>query len=635
MKNNTSFKQRSRYWFDNIMGRGAITLIIGLALISVILVGISAVVLLFGEIAPEGEDPLSYIEGFWRSLMRTLDPGTMGGDQGWGFRILMLFCTLVGIFVISALIGIINNAISEKLENLRKGRSFVVESNHTLILGWSNKIFAIISELTIANENQKKARIVILADKDKVEMEEEINVKIPDTKNTKVICRSGSCIDMDDLHIVNPYEARSIIILSPETENPDIQVLKTVLAITNNPNRRKEPYHIVSEMLEMKNLEVGEMVGKDEAIYILSKDIISRMIVQTCRQSGLSVVYTELLDYDGDEIYFKDEPALIGKTFADTLYAFETSTTMGIIRHDNSTVVNPPMDTVIQKGDRLIVITADDDTCVMSAKKDFGIDEKVMRSGVKTDAVPERTLILGWNEMGKTIAHELDNYVTPGSYLKIVADIEDDDVKNHLISFAQSLKNQKFEYFNESTTDRSVLDTLELASYDHIIVLSYSDQKSEQEADAVTLITLLHIRDISEKTHKRFNIVSEILDVKNRELASVTKADDFIVSDKINSLMLAQLSENKYLKPVFDDLFDADGSEIYVKPAVDYVESGVAVNFYTVTRSAAMKNEIAIGYKLARHSGDASMAYGVKVNPAKAEMVTFEPGDKLIVIAED
>ena len=38
-----------------------------------------------------------------------------------------------------------------------------------------------------------------------------------------------------------------------------------------------------------------------------------------------------------------------------------------------------------------------------------------------------------------------------------------------------------------------------------------------------------------------------MLDVRNRELAEVTQADDFIVSDKLVSLMLAQVSENKDL----------------------------------------------------------------------------------------
>lgn len=90
------------------------------------------------------------------------------------------------------------------------------------------------------------------------------------------------------------------------------------------------------------------------------------------------------------------------------------------------------------------------------------------------------------------------------------------------------------------------------------------------------LITLLHLRNIEEKTGNDFTIVSEMMDIRNKELAEGTEADDFIISNKLISLMLSQLSENKELKAVFDDLFDADGSEIYVKPVTDYVKTGVA-----------------------------------------------------------
>src|SRR5215204_3226365 len=94
-----------------------------------------------------------------------------------------------------------------------------------------------------------------------------------------------------------------------ENEDPDSQVIKTLLAITNSPKRRAEPYHIVAEIRERKNLEVARLVGGTEAQLIEAGDTISRVIVQTCRQTGLSVVYTALLDYGGDEIYFKEEPA--------------------------------------------------------------------------------------------------------------------------------------------------------------------------------------------------------------------------------------------------------------------------------------------------------------------------------------
>src|SRR5207244_13161439 len=137
---------------------------------------------------------------------------------------------------------------------------------------------------------------------------------------------------------------------------------------------------------------------------------------------------------------------------------------------------------------------------------------------------------------------------------------------------------------------------LDVASFDHVITVSYSDGLRPQEADSRTLVTLLHLRDIAEQRGHRFNIVSEMLDVRNRQLAEVTRADDFIVSDNLVSLMLAQIAENKELSAVFQDLFDAEGNELYLKPAGDYVELERPVSFYTVVEAARRRGEVASGY---------------------------------------
>jgi hypothetical protein len=133
----------------------------------------------------------------------------------------------------------------------------------------------------------------------------------------------------------------------------------------------------------------------------------------------------------------------------------------------------------------------------------------------------------------------------------------------------------------------------------------------------------------------QFSIVSEMMDIRNKQLAEVTKADDFIVSNKLISAMLSQLSENRELKTVFDDIFDAEGSEIYLKPIKDYVKHGKEVNFYTVCASAARRNEIAIGYRRCCFAHDADKTYGVVVNPNKPDKIIFDETDKIIVIAED
>jgi len=148
-------------------------------------------------------------------------------------------------------------------------------------------------------------------------------------------------------------------------------------------------------------------------------------------------------------------------------------------------------------------------------------------------------------------------------------------------------------------------------------------------------VTLLRLRQIAEQYGHPFSIVNEMLDVRKRDLAEVTRADDFIVSDQLVSLMLAQISENTELATVFDDLFDPEGSELYLKPAVDYVQLGRPVNFYTVVEAAKRRGEVAVGYRQYADSHNPLKSYGVRVHPAKSMLVTFADQDRIIVLAED
>jgi voltage-gated potassium channel Kch len=635
MSSKPSFGARMRYSFENTLSKGPIAIIGWLALLSILIVVLAGLAIaLFGiPIDPETGEKLGFIDASWVSLMRTLDAGNMADDNGWVLRIVMLTVTAGGIFIISTFIGTLTSGIEGKLDELRKGRSKVLESRHTLILGWSPKIFTIISELLIANESKRKPRIVIMADKDKVEMEDEIRGKFPDTKNTKIICRTGSPLDLDDLEVASPHDAKSIIILSPEeASNPDTYVIKSILAITNNPKRKADKYHIIAELRDEKNIEAAELVGGDEAALVLSSDLIARVTAQTCRQSGLSIVYTELMDFDGAEIYFNEEAGLAGKNYRQVISLYEESTVMGLMQPDGKILLNPPMDYVFKKGDQVIAISEDDSTLVLAKQNPPAPDNSVISIGERTKGGKERTLILGWNEKGASIITELDKYVAPGSDVLIVT--EDESSEAEVKALIPNLSRQKVEYRQANITASATIKSLNVPDFDHIILLCYN-HLDVQEADAQVLISLLHLRNLAETSGKQFSIVSEMRDIRNRALAEIAKADDFIVSDKLISLLLSQISENKHLEKVFKDLFQDEGSEIYLKPVKDYVVTGKPMNFYTIMEAAAQRNETAIGYKIASLSNDSSKAYGVNCNPKKTDSLTFSENDKIIVLAED
>lgn len=634
MKKDATFQEKAKYKFDNFVSRGTVALISWLGILSLVVVVILGLILLMTGQSPHEEENFHLLDSLWANLNMMLDPGVLSSTKpNWFLRLYFLLVTIIGVVVLSTLIGLVSNGILTKLEELRKGRSFVIEEGHTIILGWSSKIFTIISELVLANENLKEGVIVILATKDKVEMEDEIRLKVGDTANTRVICRTGSPIDVDDIYIANPFDSKSIIILDKDNENSDSQIIKTIVAIVTNPKRRETPYHITAEIQDSKNFEVAKMVGKDEVELILSDDFISRIMVQTSRQSGLSVVYIELMDYGGDEIYFLEEPSLVGKDFKEVIFAYEESAIMGLQFADGTVAINPPMETIFNEGDKVIGITEDDDTLIPSGITNYKILEDRIVDTIHEVAVEEQILIIGWNNRAKNIIRELDQYTPVNSTVKVVSSFEDP------IPILQKLKptlnNLSIEFKRAETTERETIEKLNITDYNYVILLCYEQNFPVQEADAQTLITLLHIRSITDRSKKHIKLVSEMIDMKNRQLADITSADDFIVSDKLLSLLMTQVSENKYLMRVFEDLFDADGSEIYIKPAKEYVTTGEQTNFYTILESAARKNEVAIGYRIFAKSKDVNHDYGVVVNPKKSDYFELTEEDEIIVLSED
>jgi ion channel POLLUX/CASTOR len=623
-----------RYKFDNLMSKGTLAMISLLGITSLLIVIVAAAVISLLAIKPEGEEELNFIEGAWLSLMRTLDPGTMGGDSGWTFRIIAFLVTIGGIFIISTLIGVLNNGIEAKLDQLRQGRSFVIEKNHTLILGWSTKIFTIISELSIANENKKKPRIVILAEKDKVEMEDEIKEAFPKLGKLKIVCRNGSPNNLQDIEIVNPQDSKSIIILSDDFNKSDAQIIKTILAITKSPNRRIDPYHITTELNNERNIEICNLIGGEELEIILSDEIIAKIIIQTSRQSGLSIVYQELMDFDGAEIYFAALDTMIAKTYSEVIFEFNDSAVIGINNKVNSIIlINPPMDYVLMPGDEVIAITEDDDSLIPSTTKDFLINEAAIQHSNNSESSPEKILMLGWNTRGGLLLRELNDYVAKNSIVDIISSFPIDE--SIISNYKNDFKNLIINFTHKDTTDNSVIKDLNIVDYNSIQVLCYREEMETQEADASTMITLLHLRHISETMNKEIKIVSEMLDIKNRDLANVTKADDFIVSDKLISLMMSQVSENKQLMRVFEDLMRSEGSEIYLKPINDYIKTEESVNFYTLMESAKRRGDTAIGYRINSLIHNQDAAYGVVINPKKDDYIQFTDLDKIIVLSEE
>jgi len=154
------------------------------------------------------------------------------GFPEWIFvSIFITFQFIAALIFLNLFIGIITSDMESVREDEKRGKSPIYSSGHTLILGWNEKIFSIIEELREANDSKESAEIVILADKDKNEMDFIIKDKFEGFSTTKVRTRSGNITHLEDLKLVNAWQSKSIIILNNGEPGADYAVLKTIIAL--------------------------------------------------------------------------------------------------------------------------------------------------------------------------------------------------------------------------------------------------------------------------------------------------------------------------------------------------------------------------------------------------------------------
>ncbi len=604
------FKKKIKYYYDQFLLQGTVALILSLFFLIIL------IVFLIGLLIYIFNPETSFFNHVWTTFLHTLDSGSLSGETGsLAYMIFMFLATVSGIFIMSLFISFILNGFQNKLENINKGKSFVYEKNHNVILGWNDNIYIIIEKLIEANKNQKRHKIVILSELKPSEMIEKMNDYVKETFSTKIIYRTGSIYSQKDLSMCNIFESKNVIILED-----DLNIIKALVVLENMGFNHKSKSFISVILSDENNYDVAYQTIPDRLEVLVVNDAITRMISQACIQPGLSFVYNNLIDFEGDEFYFYKNNNLIDKTFKEVLLSLTNSSAVGIFR-DHKTILNPSMKEKILPKDEIIVIATDDDTTIYSNNKPIIDYDLIINSKQNNGCKEEHIVIFGVNERTPLIIKELEKYVTENSSITIICD-EDIDCE---------IKSNKFvlTHIKASSIDyKTIKDNISRKITN--IIIFYNESTKISNRDSETLLTLLHIKQLEKELNQKFKITSEIYDVKNTEILDMAKSDDFVVSDLISNKMLTQLAENRYLNGVFQQLLSIEGSEIYVKPIKDYIKLNEEINIYTLLESVSRKDEIFIGYKLSDLGSK-----GIIINPGKNNRIRFKDNDFIIVIAKD
>ena len=604
-----SLKQRFSYWFDNRMSKGSLGFIRILIVASILLALLMAGLIILFHFNEEGETA----SVFWDSISTVINAWMPSFEDGsLGYVIIMSITAIAGVLFTSVLIGIITSAIEEKIIDLKKGNSAILENGHIVVLGFNPGEYTLIEQLVLASEG-KPTCIVVAEDMDRDEMEQllEDNIDIP--KNVRLVCRSVDISDPVSIEKCSIETCQSVII-SPGDDSKIVKaILATVVLMQKKDIHDKQINAIVAKNIHRFPSTLAEA---HNITTLQTDDILAKMVAHSCTQNGLADTFRNIFNFEGSEFRIVEIPEITGMAFGELMLRMDKAVPAGIFKGDRS-ILNPTADYLLEEGDRVLIFSEESEYR-LSDDADFEEDNvealKLRDSEYKTDA-----LIIGHNETLPVVLRELPENVTRVTLLESnVAESE----KSELQEIAEA-REFTITYSNENP--RRERGLTQLAKHaKHIMILSDHD-KPEADADMDTIFLLLNLRDIRNSNDLDFNITVEMQREQSQHLVDFLGDTDFLVSNSMSSLVLAQTAKNPELLSVFKELLSNKGNELYLKNAATTGLSGKH-SVRSLRHLLSQNGYILLGFV----DKDKNSCFCLDPN----ETIELERGDNLIVLGE-
>lgn len=128
-----ALKKRIAYRVDVFFSMYPYAKLLALLFATILLIG-------FGGLALYAVSDSSLYEALWLSWTFVADSGNHAEMVGFWPRVVSVSISAGGMLIFAMMLGLVSDAISEKVDSWRKGKSEVIEKNHILILGWSDKL---------------------------------------------------------------------------------------------------------------------------------------------------------------------------------------------------------------------------------------------------------------------------------------------------------------------------------------------------------------------------------------------------------------------------------------------------------------------------------------------------------------
>jgi K+/H+ antiporter YhaU regulatory subunit KhtT len=605
--------KKIKYFLDNMISKGTGALMVMLVLVSLFFVFVIGSLAYFIRV-----DNVDYFTTLWYTFNHIVDPGYLFGQGGEtiAFFILMTLATFWGILVYSLIITFVSTALYNRLEDLRSGRSLIYEKMHTVILDFNTTVPMMLQELILAHEKEQNYVVVILSHLTPQEVFQSIRQVIPKQHVLKIIVRTGSIYRKEDLDMVSVEYAQSIILATPS----DVTTIKTLLALKQTAFYEDDnSNHAVCMIRDLKNMDMAKELGGKHLEVIYVSELKSKVFARSTLHPGLSHIYKNLFSFSGEEIYFLNDERFLGKTFESLVLCINKASVIGI-QKNNTPYINPDKETLFEEGDALIVIETNKNDYVVEEKQ--LVDIKNIYNQKPYIHTGRKILTIGYNKNTPYVAKDMETYVGENSLLTML--IPNEINAKSMLSKFNPTKYVSFETHIGETFIRKNLEALNIENFDTIAIFANQDV-THDNADAETLLSLLHIHTISKNLKQKPSVVIEIEETKNVDALAYVNVDDFLVSNVLVSKIMIQIAENRYANSVIQELVSDYGNEFYLRRANAYIKQGHPQKILVYHQAALLKKQLFIGYK--------KFGESLVLNPDKDLEVSFGNDDRIVVVS--
>ncbi|MCA9658174.1 MAG: hypothetical protein KC486_07510 [Myxococcales bacterium] len=585
-------------------------------------------------------------ESIWWAFLRLTDPGYLGDDEGLLRRTVSTAVTVLGyVLFMGSLVAILTQWLNATMRRLESGITPIHRRNHLLLLGWTPRTASVVKDLLssqgrlrrfLALRRLRRLHLVILAPSVDLALVEGLRAALGRLwRPNQITLRSGEPLRSDHLERVDFARASTIVLMADErsdlgVRDADIQTIKTLLSIGKHPLLARPGVakpHLVVEVVNPRRADLAEEAYDGQLSVLCCDEVVSRLMAQNIRHPGLSSVYTEILSHGyRTELFTREQPGLVGLRFEELLGRFPRAVVLGWLRLVDGRdvpMLNPPPDSVVAPGDRLVLLAHDWASCrpeASGAASEGAIARGVPNMAGSTGSTARRILILGWSHVVPFLLQEIASYTTRPERIVTVS----------LTSAAERAQStpaalvERTEHIEADYADPGDWRRIPAETADAIVLVGTGRVTSDEEADARTAVAFLQLRRRLQGATREAALLVELMQEDNASLLTGCE-HEVLISPQLFAHMLAQVALRPDLHPVFEELFTAGGAEITYRPPQHYgVELGAPVSFRAIAEAVLARGHVALGVAWADRDAE--------LNPPRDAPVRLNAGDQLVVL---